>query len=302
MLAIAVSGSIVGMTVGGKVGSGVNVATGASLNISSALATGADLIKLGGTESVEVVNWLAMRGALPAEVRTVVEAYYPHKIMGYGLQAFSVAACWPPDCDGPWLLVSDRDDGPRLFRRSTKRTWTEELFRDEKSSGFRWGESHVDDPVHAARLTLLLALATNLPQAADGRFWSDGATYHAMAGSLAFDRDLVFGAEDLARVRSVYAGGPQAIVVEVDHGGLRPPAIGALPYQQPPHGVGSAEARCRYALSSGKRSSPACHGPAGYVWRPCSSISLWSLEKRRPALSSADPYSAAVRWSRRHRK
>jgi protocatechuate 4,5-dioxygenase, beta chain len=51
-----------------------------------------DLIKLGGTESVEVVNWLAMRGALPADVRTVVEAYYPHKIMGYGLQAFSVAA------------------------------------------------------------------------------------------------------------------------------------------------------------------------------------------------------------------
>jgi aromatic ring-opening dioxygenase catalytic subunit (LigB family) len=51
-----------------------------------------DFIKLGGTESVEVVNWLAMRGALPLEARPVVEAYYPHKIMGYGLQAFAVAA------------------------------------------------------------------------------------------------------------------------------------------------------------------------------------------------------------------
>ena len=27
--------------------------------------------------------------------------------------------------------------------------WTEELFRDEKSSGFRWGKSHVTDPAHA---------------------------------------------------------------------------------------------------------------------------------------------------------
>lgn len=40
--------------------------------------------------------------------------------------------------------------------------WTEELFRDEKSSGFRWGKSHVTDPAHAARLVLLMALATYL--------------------------------------------------------------------------------------------------------------------------------------------
>lgn len=51
-----------------------------------------ELIKLGGTESVEVVNWLAMRGALPRDARTVVEAYYAHRIMGYGLQTFAAAA------------------------------------------------------------------------------------------------------------------------------------------------------------------------------------------------------------------
>ena len=50
------------------------------------------LIKLGGTESVEVVNWLAMRGALPLDAKPVVEAYYAHRIMGYGLQTFEVAA------------------------------------------------------------------------------------------------------------------------------------------------------------------------------------------------------------------
>jgi protocatechuate 4,5-dioxygenase beta chain len=50
------------------------------------------LIRLGGTESVEVVNWLAMRGALPAGAKRLVQAYYAHRIMGYGLQTFEVAA------------------------------------------------------------------------------------------------------------------------------------------------------------------------------------------------------------------
>jgi hypothetical protein len=79
-----------------------------------------------------------------------------------GWRAAAVAACRLPDCDGPWLLVSDRDDGPRLFRRYAERVWTEELFRDEKSSGFHWGDSHVTDPAHAARPVLLIALATYL--------------------------------------------------------------------------------------------------------------------------------------------
>jgi protocatechuate 4,5-dioxygenase, beta chain len=50
------------------------------------------LIELGGTESVEVVNWLAMRGALTKDARPLVQAYYAHRIMGYGLQTFEVAA------------------------------------------------------------------------------------------------------------------------------------------------------------------------------------------------------------------
>ena len=49
-----------------------------------------DLIKLGGTESVEVVNWLAMRGALAADAKPSSQAYYAHRIMGYGLQTFEV--------------------------------------------------------------------------------------------------------------------------------------------------------------------------------------------------------------------
>jgi hypothetical protein len=63
-------------------------------------------------------------------------------------------------------------------------------------------------------LVLLAAAAIDLPKAADGRFWSDAATYHAMAGSLAFDGDLEFGAADLGRVRASYPGGPQGVFLK----------------------------------------------------------------------------------------
>ncbi len=63
-------------------------------------------------------------------------------------------------------------------------------------------------------LVLLAAVLVDLPAASDGRVWSDAATYHAMAGSLAFDADLEFTAEDLARVRGSYPGGPQGVFLK----------------------------------------------------------------------------------------
>jgi len=50
-----------------------------------------ELMKLGGTEGVEVVQWLFMRGALPPDARPHIQAYYPHRIMGYGLQAYDAS-------------------------------------------------------------------------------------------------------------------------------------------------------------------------------------------------------------------
>jgi hypothetical protein len=35
------------------------------------------------------VQWLIMRAALAADARPHIEAYYPHRIMGYGLQAYN---------------------------------------------------------------------------------------------------------------------------------------------------------------------------------------------------------------------
>jgi hypothetical protein len=79
-----------------------------------------------------------------------------------GWRTARVAACWEKDQVGPWLLVSDRPEGGRLFRRYATRVWTEQLFRDEKSQGFHGEQSHVTDPRHAARLVLLIGLATYL--------------------------------------------------------------------------------------------------------------------------------------------
>lgn len=69
-------------------------------------------------------------------------------------------------------------------------------------------------------LAVVVALGTDLPRVSEGRFWSDAATYRAMAESLAFDHDLRFAREDLERVRAVYPGGPQGLFVKrVSDGG-----------------------------------------------------------------------------------
>ncbi len=38
--------------------------------------THADFVRLGGAESVEIIMWLAMRGALPGPLRILHESYY----------------------------------------------------------------------------------------------------------------------------------------------------------------------------------------------------------------------------------
>jgi hypothetical protein len=62
----------------------------------------------------------------------------------------------------PGLLISDRPGASRHYRRYGQRTWCEETFRDEKSGGFCWRQSRVDDPAHATRLLVVMMLATLL--------------------------------------------------------------------------------------------------------------------------------------------
>ena len=79
-----------------------------------------------------------------------------------------------------------------------------------------------------ARLALVLVAAllaigivsVDLPRAAGGEFWGDGATYYAMAQSLAHDLDLRFEARDLERVRREYPRGPEGLFLKRASGGL----------------------------------------------------------------------------------
>lgn len=50
--------------------------------------TMADLARLGGEHSIEVVQWMTMRAALPEPVRMELKYYYPFGLMGYGIVGF----------------------------------------------------------------------------------------------------------------------------------------------------------------------------------------------------------------------
>jgi hypothetical protein len=76
-----------------------------------------------------------------------------------GWRRAQVVAYWRADCSEPWLLVTGERASMRHCGTYAKRMWTEESFRDDKSSGFGWGDSQVNDPEHAERLLLVMALA-----------------------------------------------------------------------------------------------------------------------------------------------
>ena len=59
--------------------------------ISLTRLTHAQYMERGGAESVEIMMWLAMRGALGEKVRRVHRHYYAPMLTGYGLVAFEGA-------------------------------------------------------------------------------------------------------------------------------------------------------------------------------------------------------------------
>lgn len=76
-----------------------------------------------------------------------------------GWRRANVVATWELPCKEPWLLVTDL---PATFQRCAgycRRTWCEQMHRDEKSQGFNWQRSLVREPSHACRLLLAMALA-----------------------------------------------------------------------------------------------------------------------------------------------
>jgi hypothetical protein len=78
------------------------------------------------------------------------------------VECYFTAARTPGTAE-PWLLVADEPVGGRRHCRTyARRAWCEATFRDEKSGGFGWRDSRVDDPRRATRLLVLLGLAVLL--------------------------------------------------------------------------------------------------------------------------------------------
>ena len=67
---------------------------------------------------------------------------------------------------------------------------------------------------------LVAALFVDEPALSGQRFWSDGATYHAMSLSLAHDGDLRYERKDLERSLEEYPGGPTGLFLKKSAGGL----------------------------------------------------------------------------------
>lgn len=79
-----------------------------------------------------------------------------------GWRRANVVATWEVGCREPWLLVSDLPATFTRCRNYCKRAWCEQTHRDEKSHGFNWQLSRLRHAPHAARLVLVMALATLL--------------------------------------------------------------------------------------------------------------------------------------------
>lgn len=79
-----------------------------------------------------------------------------------GWRKAHVTAVWDKRCKEPWLLASDLPAGWGRCSSYCKRSWCEQLHRDEKSQGLNWQRSHVREPSHARRLVLAMALAVLL--------------------------------------------------------------------------------------------------------------------------------------------
>jgi len=99
----------------------------------------------------------------------------------------------------------------------------------------------------AARLVLLVVCGVLVAVAFGARipqFWADGATYHAMAWSLAEDGDLRYEARDIFRVRRELASGPQGIFLKRASGGLIGDRAAGFPWVRR---VGEKEPRIYFA-------------------------------------------------------
>jgi hypothetical protein len=75
-----------------------------------------------------------------------------------------------------------------------------------------------------------VACLVDLPRASQGQFWGDGATYYAMAWSLAEDLDVRYQAADLLRVKREFPMGPQGVFLKRTRGAMVLDASAGFPW------------------------------------------------------------------------
>jgi hypothetical protein len=121
----------------------------------------------------------------------------------------------------------------------------ERAARDGRSAAKGRGAATLVLAVVCAAL-VVASLAVDLPRAAQGEFWGDGATYSAMAWSLARDGDVRYEAADLERIRAEYPGGPSGVFLKRAAGGITLDAAAGFPWLRR---VRADEGRLYYAKS-----------------------------------------------------
>lgn len=119
----------------------------------------ADLVPTPGTsQCLDGVRIYAPRRKRNRRQRTTGQSSW-ERVWHQGMQT-NIVAVWRRKEEEAWLLVTDLPAELARCAEYRRRTWEEELFRDLKSFGWGWQQSHLDKPERVERLLLVLALAT----------------------------------------------------------------------------------------------------------------------------------------------
>lgn len=81
-----------------------------------------------------------------------------------GWREAHLSIVWDKRCKEPWILAATPEGlhGLHAATAYAKRSWCEQSFRDEKSSGFRWDQSLLTDPSRLMKLIVVMTLANLL--------------------------------------------------------------------------------------------------------------------------------------------
>jgi hypothetical protein len=85
----------------------------------------------------------------------------------------TLLACWEPGHDEAWFVVTDLDPDRCEGLWYGMRSWIEQGFKLLKRGGWQWQASRMTDPERAARLWLVLAVATRSVLAVGGQADAD---------------------------------------------------------------------------------------------------------------------------------